>query len=163
MTLEPGPDLAGARVLVIDDGPTLTHGGLSFGAGMVAARAAGALPVDPSAPPRWERFAQAFVDFPHLDLALPALGYSDQQLADLAATIRATGATPSSPAPPSTWGGSSPSTSRSCGRPTSCGRSAPRPWLTSWLRTSRTGVPGAADPRVRAPAARGPRPEVGGP
>ena len=89
VTLEPGPDLAGARVLVIDDGPTLTHGGLSFGAGMVAARAAGALPVDPR-PTAVGAMAQAFVDFPHLDLALPALGYSDQQLADLAATIRAT-------------------------------------------------------------------------
>ena len=48
VTLDPGPDLAGKRVLVIEDGPTLTHGGMSFGAGTVAARQAGAAElVDP--------------------------------------------------------------------------------------------------------------------
>src|SRR5579872_109827 len=46
--LEDGPSLAGCRVLVVEDGPTLTHGGMPFGAGTVAARAAGALElIDP--------------------------------------------------------------------------------------------------------------------
>src|SRR4029453_110576 len=48
VTLEPGPSLAGARVLVVEDGPTLTHGGMPYGAGTVAARQAGATSfVDP--------------------------------------------------------------------------------------------------------------------
>ena len=41
-TLDPGPSIAGLRALVIEDGPTITHGGMPFGAGTVAARAAGA-------------------------------------------------------------------------------------------------------------------------
>jgi len=89
VTLEPGPSLAGARVLVIEDGPTLTHGGLSWGAGTVAARAAGAELVDPR-PTAVGAIADAFERFGHLDRAIPALGYSDQQLADLGATIAAT-------------------------------------------------------------------------
>src|SRR5690606_34806959 len=48
VTLEPGPSLAGRRVLVVEDGPTITHGGMPFGAGSVAAREAGAAElVDP--------------------------------------------------------------------------------------------------------------------
>ena len=48
VTLDPGPSLDGRRVLVVEDGPTLTHGGMAFGAGTVAARQAGAAEiVDP--------------------------------------------------------------------------------------------------------------------
>ena len=43
--LDPGPDLAGVRVVVVEDGPTITHGGMPSGAGLVAARAAGAVVV----------------------------------------------------------------------------------------------------------------------
>ena len=88
VTLENPAAVRGRRVLVIDDGPTLTHGGMSFGAGFVAAKAAGALEiVDPresAAPAIREVFAQ----FPHLGNVLPALGYSAEQLAALAETIK---------------------------------------------------------------------------
>ncbi|HEY5144977.1 MAG TPA: GTP-binding protein [Solirubrobacteraceae bacterium] len=90
VTLGPGPDLAGARVLVIEDGPTITHGGMPFGAGTVAARAAGAAElVDPR---RYAvgSLAGVFERFPHIGSVLPAMGYSPEQLADLQATIEAT-------------------------------------------------------------------------
>ncbi len=90
VTLEPGPPLEGKRVLVIEDGPTLTHGGMSFGAGTVAARAAlaGEL-VDPR-PYAVGSIADAFARYPHIGPVLPALGYSDEQLVELAQTIEAT-------------------------------------------------------------------------
>ena len=77
----------GRRVLVVDDGPTLTHGGMSYGAGYVAAT--GARPseiVDPraSAPPA---IRAVFERYPHLGRVLPAVGYDDAQLAALAETI----------------------------------------------------------------------------
>jgi len=88
VTLAPGPDLAGRRVLVVEDGPSLTHGGLAFGAGTVAARAAGAEPVDPR-PWAVGSLADAFTRFPQLGPVVPALGYSEAQIADLGATARA--------------------------------------------------------------------------
>jgi predicted GTPase len=86
--LEPGPSLAGARVLVIEDGPTLTHGGMAFGAGTVAARRAGADIVDPR-PFAVGSIADLYAAWPHLGSALPAVGYSPAQLGDLGATVRA--------------------------------------------------------------------------
>jgi predicted GTPase len=86
--LAPGPDLRGARVLAVDDGPTLTHGGMSYGAGMVAAWAAGAVPVDPR-PWAVGSIEATFARHPHLGPVLPAMGYGDAQLAELAATIEA--------------------------------------------------------------------------
>lgn len=88
VTLEDGPSLQGRAVVVVEDGPTLTHGGLPYGAGTVAALDAGAEIVDPR-DVAVGALADAYRRFPHLGKALPALGYSDQQLADLAATIRA--------------------------------------------------------------------------
>lgn len=84
--------VSGKRVLVVDDGPTLTHGGMAWGAGMVAARAAGvAQIVDPrhSATPA---VLAVFAQYPHLADVLPAVGYGAQQLAGLAATINASAA-----------------------------------------------------------------------
>ncbi|MGE5762431.1 MAG: GTP-binding protein, partial [Mycobacterium leprae] len=90
VTLEDGPDLVGRRVLVVEDGPTLTHGGMPFGAGTVAARQAGATAfVDPR-PYAIGSIAETFAAYPHLGAVLPAIGYGERQLADLAATIRAT-------------------------------------------------------------------------
>jgi predicted GTPase len=77
----------GRRVLVVEDGPTITHGGMSYGAGYVAARAAGAgVVVDPrsAAAPA---IAAVFAAHPHIGPVLPAVGYSDAQLAALRATI----------------------------------------------------------------------------
>jgi predicted GTPase len=84
-----GPDLAGKRVLVIDDGPTLTHGGMPFGAGFVAAEAAGAKIVDPR-PFAVGSLSDVYAKFTQLGPVLPAMGYGDKQLADLVATINAT-------------------------------------------------------------------------
>jgi predicted GTPase len=89
VTLDEGPSLAGARVLVVEDGPTLTHGGMSFGAGAVAARAAGADLVDPR-PYAAGSIAAVFAAFPRLGPLLPAMGYSAAQLEELERTIAAT-------------------------------------------------------------------------
>jgi len=90
VTLDAGPPLDGKRVLVIEDGPTITHGGMPFGAGTVAARAAGASElVDPRAAAVGS-IADTYASNPHIGAVLPAMGYGDEQLADLAATIAAT-------------------------------------------------------------------------
>jgi len=87
--LEDGVQIEGRRVLVVDDGPTLTHGGMGFGAGMVAARVGGAVIVDPR-PHAVGSLVEVYEKFPHLGAVLPAMGYGDAQLADLVATIAAT-------------------------------------------------------------------------
>jgi len=90
VTLEPGPSLEDKVVLVVEDGPTLTHGGMPYGAGTVAARAAGARHfVDPR-PYALGSIAETFERYPHLGVVLPAVGYSPAQLAELIATIRVT-------------------------------------------------------------------------
>ena len=90
VSLDGGRSLAGQRVLVIEDGPTLTHGGMPFGAGTVAARAAGATEIIDPRPYAVGRIAETFRIYPDTGAVLPAMGYSDEQLADLAATIQAT-------------------------------------------------------------------------
>jgi predicted GTPase len=91
VVLEDGPSLVGSRVLVVDDGPTLTHGGMPFGAGTVAARQGGALElVDPRLSAVGS-IADVLERYPHLH-SLPAMGYSPDQLAELEATINASGA-----------------------------------------------------------------------
>lgn len=87
--LAEGPEIAGRRVLVIDDGPTLTHGGMPFGAGFVAAKNAGGEIVDPR-PYAVGSLVDVYKKFSQLGPVLPAMGYGDQQLADLVATIAAT-------------------------------------------------------------------------
>ena len=83
--------LVGRRVLVIEDGPTITHGGMPFGAGTVAARHAGVTEfVDPR-PTAVGSIARTFAMYPHIGPVLPAMGYGDAQLADLRATIEASG------------------------------------------------------------------------
>jgi predicted GTPase len=80
--------LVGQRVLVIEDGPTVTHGGMAFGAGMVAAERYGAIPVDPR-PYAVGTIHDTFAANPHLERVLPAMGYSQTQREALAATINA--------------------------------------------------------------------------
>lgn len=90
ITLDDPGAVRGRRVLVIEDGPTTTHGGMAFGAGTLAARAAGAAElVDPRpyAPPA---LAAVLARHPHLGPVLPALGYAPEDLALLAQTIAAT-------------------------------------------------------------------------
>jgi predicted GTPase len=84
--LDDADAVRGKRVLVVDDGPTLTHGGMPYGAGWVAAVDAGAEIVDPrlSAPPE---VAEIYRRFPHLARVLPAVGYGAEQLEALRETI----------------------------------------------------------------------------
>lgn len=84
-------DIAGKQVLVIEDGPTTTHGGMAFGAGYVAASRAEALMVDPR-PFATPAIAAVYRQNPHLGPVLPAMGYSPEQLEELAATINRTAA-----------------------------------------------------------------------
>jgi predicted GTPase len=84
-----GGDVAGKRVIVVEDGPTLTHGGMTFGAGVVAARRFGAASlVDPRACAVGE-IADVLARYPRLHELVPAMGYGPQQTADLAATLDA--------------------------------------------------------------------------
>lgn len=80
--------IAGKRVLAIEDGPTVTHGGMPYGAGVLAARRAGAVLVDPR-PYATGSLAAAFEAWPHLTEVIPAMGYSAEQLEDLRASIAA--------------------------------------------------------------------------
>ena len=88
VTLDDGPPLAGRRALVVEDGPTLTHGGMSFGAGTVAVRHAGAKLVDPR-PFAVGSIAETLARYPRIGPVLPALGYDAKQLHELEATIDA--------------------------------------------------------------------------
>jgi predicted GTPase len=85
--VEPAGALAGKRVLVVEDGPTVTHGGMRFGAGTVAAREGGVAAVIDPRPFAVGSIAEAFRTYTHLEQVLPALGYSDAQRQDLARTI----------------------------------------------------------------------------
>jgi predicted GTPase len=85
--LEDGPDLAGKTVLVVDDGPTLTHGEMPFGAGLVAARQAGAARIADPRPAAVGSLRDVFERWPQLTNVLPAMGYSDEQLHELEQTI----------------------------------------------------------------------------
>jgi predicted GTPase len=89
VSVEDGEQIRGKRVLVIEDGPTLTHGEMSFGAGVVAAKRHGASEIvdprrwaTPSLVETYERYA--------IGPVLPAMGYSPEQIADLESTINAT-------------------------------------------------------------------------
>ena len=80
--------IRGQKVLVIEDGPTVTHGGMAFGAGSVAAQRHGATAV---APRQYAvgTIADTYAAYPHMKFILPAMGYSDDQRKDLAETINA--------------------------------------------------------------------------
>jgi predicted GTPase len=87
--LDYGPDLLGRLVLVVDDGPTLTHGEMPFGAGLVAARNAGAAKIVDPRPYAVGSLKEVFAKWPQLTNVLPAMGYSDEQLHELEQTINA--------------------------------------------------------------------------
>jgi predicted GTPase len=87
--MQEGPSLRGRRVLVVEDGPTLTHGGMSFGAGTVAAEHAGVAELIDPRPYAVGSIADAFRRYPHIGRVLPAMGYSDEQLLELEQTINA--------------------------------------------------------------------------
>jgi predicted GTPase len=78
--------LADRRVLVVEDGPTLTHGGMQYGAGTLAAQMVNATIVDPR-PYAVGEIAATYAKYPHLGALLPAMGYGARQVADLEETI----------------------------------------------------------------------------
>jgi len=85
------PDLiSGKRVLVIEDGPTLTHGEMAYGSGTIAAQKYGALELADPRPSARGSLVAIFAGYPWIGRALPAMGYSPEQLNDLAETIAAT-------------------------------------------------------------------------
>ncbi len=81
-------DLRGRRVVVVEDGPSVTHGGMSYGAGYVAASRAGALIQDPR-PHAAPAIREVYDRYPHIGPVLPAMGYTPTQLAGLKATLDA--------------------------------------------------------------------------
>ena len=84
--LDDAAAVRGRRVIVVEDGPTITHGGMPYGAGYVAAVAAGAVPIDPRASA--DRVMSAvFAQYPHIGKVLPAVGYDSAQLEALRETI----------------------------------------------------------------------------
>ncbi len=82
--------IRGKRVLVIEDGPTLTHGEMAFGAGVVAAQKFGAAELVDPRPYAVGSIQDTFAKYPHIGPLLPAMGYGKQQIKELEATVNAT-------------------------------------------------------------------------
>jgi predicted GTPase len=85
-----GGDIEGRSVVVVEDGPTLTHGGMAFGAGIVAAGRFGAASIVDPRPYARGSIAEVLARYPALDRLVPAMGYGPEQVADLRATLEAT-------------------------------------------------------------------------
>ena len=82
------PELVrGRRVLVVEDGPTITHGSMPYGAGFFAATAAGAATIVDPRPFASGETATVFARYPHIGPVLPAIGYNPTQVEALRATI----------------------------------------------------------------------------
>ncbi len=81
--------IEGKRVLVVEDGPTITHGGLSFGAGFVAANKYGAAEIVDPRPYALGSLKEAYEKYPQLGPVLPSMGYGIDQIRELEATINA--------------------------------------------------------------------------
>jgi predicted GTPase len=82
--------IKGKRVLVVEDGPTLTHGEMEYGAGMVAAWDFGAKEIIDPRPFTVNTITQTFKKYPKIGKLLPAMGYGDEQMKDLQDTINKT-------------------------------------------------------------------------
>ncbi|WP_347274821.1 cyclic 2,3-diphosphoglycerate synthase [Candidatus Kuenenia sp.] len=90
VTVEDAGLIKGKRVLVIEDGPTLTHGGMSFGAGVLAARQYGALEIIDPMPYAVGSIRETYGKYPHMENLLPAMGYGRKQVEELSASINRT-------------------------------------------------------------------------
>jgi predicted GTPase len=88
LTLE-GGEIAGRSVVVVEDGPTLTHGGMTYGAGIVAARRFGASEVVDPRPYATGELAGTLAKYPDLENLLPAMGYGDVQMRELESALNA--------------------------------------------------------------------------
>jgi predicted GTPase len=82
--------IKGKRVLVVEDGPTLTHGEMEYGAGTIAARNFGAAEIIDPRPYTVKTISDTFKKYPKIGILLPAMGYSDEQIKDLETTINNT-------------------------------------------------------------------------
>ena len=89
VSAENGDSMQGKRVLVVEDGPTLTHGNMTFGAGVIAAQRYGAAEMVDPRPYLVGSLKQTFETYPKIGKVLPAMGYGEQQVKDLEATINA--------------------------------------------------------------------------
>jgi predicted GTPase len=87
VSVEQPEQIQGKRVLVVEDGPTLTHGEMAYGAGVIAARQFGAEELVDPRPYSVGSIRQAYAKYSHLESVLPALGYSPKQLEELEKTI----------------------------------------------------------------------------
>ena len=89
LSVENSELIRGKRALVVEDGPTLTHGEMSFGAGTVAAEKFGAAEIIDPRPWVIGKIAETYEKYPDIGTLLPAMGYGDEQVADLEKTINA--------------------------------------------------------------------------
>jgi len=80
-------EIRGKRVLVVEDGPTVTHGGMTYGAGMIAAEDNGAAEIVDPRPFAVGSIAAIFNEYKHIGRLLPAMGYGKEQIAELEETI----------------------------------------------------------------------------
>jgi predicted GTPase len=84
-----GPPIAGKRVVVVEDGPTLTHGGMAYGAGIVAAKRFGAARLVDPRPAAVGSIREVLDRYPALEPLIPAMGYGQAQIGELEATLNA--------------------------------------------------------------------------
>jgi predicted GTPase len=82
--------IRGKRVLIVEDGPTLTHGGMAYGAGVIAAHKFGAREIVDPRPYAVGSIKETYAQYPGTGAVLPAMGYGDKQIEELEATINAT-------------------------------------------------------------------------
>jgi predicted GTPase len=87
ITVDDPEVIRGRSVLVVEDGPTLTHGGMKFGAGTLAARQFGAREIIDPRPYAVDSIAETFAKYPETGILLPAMGYGPEQIGDLETTI----------------------------------------------------------------------------
>jgi predicted GTPase len=92
VTVEKPDAVKGKRVLVVEDGPTLTHGEMTYGAGHVAAQAHGAAAIVDPRPFAVGTIKKTFEKYPHVKEVLPAMGYGRKQMDELQQTINASDA-----------------------------------------------------------------------
>ena len=90
ITVEDSTIISGKKVLVVEDGPTLTHGEMKFGAGVVAAEKFGALELIDPREFTVGKLSETFSQYPQIGTLLPAMGYGNEQIKDLETTINNT-------------------------------------------------------------------------
>jgi predicted GTPase len=90
LTVDHSELIRGKRVLVVEDGPTLTHGGMKYGAGVMAAQKFGAKEIIDPRPYAVGSITETYVKYPDIGILLPAMGYGKKQMQELEQTINAT-------------------------------------------------------------------------